>query len=51
MIETKLKVEKEEADEPIKLDNEKWKCPYCAYSTNRRRDVDRHIKSQHLSNR
>ena len=37
--------------EPIKLDNENWKCPYCAYSTNRRRDVDRHIKSQHLSNR
>ena len=37
--------------EPIKLDNEKWKCPYCAYSTNRRRDVDRHIRSQHLSNR
>ena len=37
--------------EPIKLDNEKWKCPYCAYSTNRRRDVERHIKSQHLSNR
>ena len=37
--------------EPIKLDNEKWKCPYCAYSTNRRRDVNRHIKLQHLSNR
>ena len=40
-----------QSKEPIKLDNEKWKCPYCAYSTNRRRDVNRHIKLQHLSNR
>ena len=37
--------------EPIKLDNKKWKCPYCEYSTKRRSDVNRHIKSQHLSNR
>ena len=37
--------------EPIKLDNRKWKCPYCAYSTKQRYDVNRHIKSQHLSNR
>ena len=36
--------------EPIKLDNKKWKCPYCAYSTKQRYDVNRHIKSQHLSN-
>ena len=37
--------------EPIKLDNEKWKCPYCAYSTKQRSDVNRHIKLQHISNR
>ena len=40
----------EPALEPLRLDNKKWKCPYCAYSAKTRRDVNRHIKSQHNRN-
>ena len=37
--------------EPKRLDNGRWKCPYCPVSTKRRSDINRHIKSQHSSNR
>ena len=37
--------------EPKRLDNGRWKCPYCPVSTKRRSDMKRHIKSQHSSNR
>ena len=39
-----------QALEPLRLDDGKWKCPYCAYSSKRRNVVNRHIKSQHNRN-
>ena len=38
-------------EKPIKLENEKWKCPCCEYTNKRKSAVTKHIKSVHLGNR
>ena len=35
---------------PIKLENGKFKCPYCPYETKQKQHVNRHIKTKHFGN-